>query len=377
MKDESFDRPGRGRRRQQFRLLAVVLLLPIVGVTSLYLTFRGRAASTLTWAPPGYPDYSGYVTVDLAAGGGTIDLDDSKDYRLVPPSTPISGHTDVEGGRNIVTMGGHCHIPDKGHGASAISRRCITFRDDGGETSGRVIHLEGWYADGPDLTEGIDLAVPSAIVQIQNVRIEKIVARGADDLMEQNDYAGEGSHPDLLQPFGGAKEIRIDKFTGRSGYQHFWLRWDSPEDPPVEDKKYFFRRVNTEAVSYSAADDGKTYYGHSGWGWYKDQTPRLFLDDGTVWHKHHPGSYTATFKGSFRNEEWTTDEDPDYEPQIAADSIGTYAYYSDKATNVNGLPAVRNFDDTAPGRIYSGLPPNGDYVPKGSVGIGYVSPGYG
>jgi hypothetical protein len=376
MKDESFDRPGRGRRRRQVRLLAVVLVLLLVGATSLYVIFRGRAASTLTWAPPGYPDYSGYVTVDLAAGGGAVDLDDSKDYHLVPPSTPISGHTDVEGGRNIVTMGGHCHIPDKSHGASAISRRCITFRDDGGETSGRVIHLEGWYADGPDLTEGIDLAVPSAVVQIQNVRIEKIVARGTDDLMDQNEYAGEGSHPDLLQPFGGpgrfgltsspaAADISISGCAG--------IRWRTP--------RWKTRGISSVGSTQRPSriwptDDGKTYYGHSGWGWYKDQTPRLFLDDGTVWHKHHPGSSTATFKGSFRNNEWT-DEDPDYEPQIAADSIGTYAYYSDKATNVNGLPAVRNFDDTAFGRIYSGLPPNGDYVPKGGVGIGYVSPGYG
>jgi hypothetical protein len=79
-------------------------------------------------------------------------------------------------------MGGHCHIPDQGYGASAINRHWITFRDDGGEHDGRIIHIEGWYADGPDPTEGINVATPSAIVQIQNVRIEKIVARGSDDL---------------------------------------------------------------------------------------------------------------------------------------------------------------------------------------------------
>jgi hypothetical protein len=365
-------------RGQRYRNAAFLFLLFSLVVGSVYLIpHGGRISQVLTWAPPGYPDYPGYVQVTLSATGGTLELDDNKNYRLIPPSTPIEGHTDVRGGRNIVTMGGHCHIPDQGYGASAISRRWITFRDDGGEHNGRIIHIEGWYADGPDLTEGIDLATPSAIVQIQNVRIEKIVARGSDDLADLNAYDDKGSHPDLLQPFGGAREIRIDKFTGRSGYQGFWLRWNPPDNPPVHDKKYFFRRVNTEAVSYVAADDRKTYYGHSGWGWYKYESPQLFLEDGTIWHRHYPLSSTATFKGSLQNKEWTVDRNPDYEPQIDADSTGTFGYYLDKAVNANGRPAVRNFDDSAPGRVYSGIPPGGDYVPKGSVGIGYASPGYG
>jgi hypothetical protein len=364
-------------RRHQHRKAAVVVLALLLIAGSVYLISRRGASHVLTWAPPGYPGYPGYVSVALSAGGGTLDLDDTKDYRLIPPSTPIQGHTDIRGGRNIVTIGGHCHIPDGGYGASAISRRCITFRDNSGEVSGRIIHIEGWYADGPDLTEGINIATPSAVIQIENIRIEKVVARGYEDLTDRKAYHGKGSHPDLLQPFGGAKEIRVDKFTGRSGYQHFWLRWYPPEHPPVQDRRYFFRRVNTEAVSYVAADDGKSYYGHSGWGWYKHQSPQLFLEGGTVWHKHHPLASTATFKGSFQNKEWTADRDPDYEPQIATDSTGTHGYYLDRAVNVNGRPAVRNFDDTGPGRVYSGIPPEGDYVLKGSVGIGYTSPGYG
>jgi hypothetical protein len=363
--------------RRQRRKPALLLLLLLLVAGSLYLFSRDGGSQALTWAPPGHPGYAGYALVALSPSGGTLELDDDRNYRLIPPASPIEGHTDVRGGGNIVTMGGHCHIPDQGYGASAISRRCLTLRDDGGETSGRIVHIEGWYADGPDLTEGINLATPSAVVQIQNVRIERVVARGYEDLADLNAYDGKGSHPDVLQPFGGAKEIRIDRFTGRSGYQHLWLRWNPPKDPPVHDKKYFFRRVNTEAVSYVAADDGKTYYGHSGWGWYRYESPRLFLEDGTVWHKHHPLASTATFKGSFQNKEWTVDRDPDYEPQIAADATGTYGYYRDEATNANGRPAVRNFDDSAPGRVYSGIPPGGDYVPKGSVGIGYASPGYG
>jgi hypothetical protein len=370
-----FPRPVRWRRQRPKLALLLLLLLLVAG--SVYVISRDGSSQVLTWAPPGYPGYSGYASVTLSSSGGTLELDDDKNYRLIPPSTPIEGHTDVRGGRNIVTMGGHCHIPDRGYGASATSRRCLTFRDDGGETSGRILHIEGWYADGPDLTEGINLATPSAIVQIQNVRIERVVARGHEDLADLDAYDGKGSHPDLLQPFGGAKEIRVDKFTGRSGYQHFWLRWNPPTNPPVHDKRYFFRRVNTEAVSYVAADDGKTYYGHSGWGWYRYESPQLFLEDGTVWHRHHPLASTATFKGSFQNKEWTEDRNPDYEPQIAADSTGTYGYYLDKAINANGRPAVRNFDDSAAGRVYSGIPPGGDYVPKGSIGIGYASPGYG
>lgn len=349
-------RPPRSHSpRRSLCLLVVVaaLVLAIPGAPA-------KASSLLTWKPPDHPEFSGYVTLALSDRGNNIDLDDAKDYRLVAPSTPITGHTNIRGGRNIVWIGGQIRIDWQGTAASAVSRRAITFRDNGGETDGRVIHIEGLYADGSDLTEGIDLAVPSAVVQIQNVRIEKLVTRGSDDLNGSGSYSS-ASHPDLLQPWGGAREIRVDGLTGRSGYQHLWML----ADPLRSTDRAYFRRVNTEGISYVGADDGMTYVSHTGWGTSVDWTPQLLLDSGTVWHKSHQSG--GTFSDSFAS---------DYTVEIATDALGTYAYYPTTAVNRFGKQLVRNFEDTGSGRTYSGLPPGGDYVRREDVGIDYVSPGY-
>lgn len=318
------------------------------------------ASQPLTWAPPGFPDYAGYVTVRLSEHGNELNLDDGKDYRLVAPTQPITGHTNIRGGRNVVWIGGHTRIDWQGHGATAVSRRAITFRDNGGEVNGRTIHLEGYYADGSDLTEGINLAVPTAVVQIENVRIERLVTRGSDDLNGRGAYSG-ASHPDVLQPWGGTKELRVDGLTGRSGYQHLWMLGD----PVRSTDRFVFRRVNTEGISYVGADDGRTYSSHTGWGTSRDWTPQMFLENGTVWHKNEPGG--GDFESSFAS---------DYPTEIAVDPLGTYAYYPATAVNRFGQALVRDLDESGVGRIYSGLPPGADYVAKGTVGSGYVSPGY-
>ena len=346
-------------RRSARKLLscsvAVIALLMVALPAS-----SASAVSDLTWEPPGYPDYAGFVTVQLSPSGNDLNLDDGKDYRLIAPLVPITGHTNIRGGRNIVWIGGHTRIDWKGPGASAVSRRAITFRDNGGEVSGRTIHLEGYYADGSDLTEGINLAVPTAIVQIQNVRIERLVTRGSDDLNGQGAYTSGASHPDVLQPWGGVKELRVDGLTGRSGYQHLWLL----ADPVRSSDRFVLRRVNTEGISYVGADDGRTYSSHTGWGTSRDWTPQMFVDNGTVWHKSAAGK---TFESGFAS---------DYETLIASDALGTYAYNPPNAVNRFGQELLRNVDDTSPGRIYSGIPLGGDYVPKGTVGIGYVPSGY-
>ena len=351
--------PSPYHRRSARRLVSCSVAVIALFMVTLPAS-SASAVSVLTWEPPGYPDYSGFVTVQLAQGGNELNLDDGKDYRLIAPPVPITGHTNIRGGRNIVWIGGHTRIDWKGPGASAVSRRAITFRDNGGEVSGRTIHLEGDDADGSDLTEGINLAGPTAVVQIQNVRIARLVTRGSDDLNGQGAYSG-ASHPDVLQPWGGVKELRVNGLTGRSGYQHLWLL----AEPVSSSDRVVFQRVNTEGISYVGADDGRTYSSHTGWGTSRDWTPQLFVDNGTVWHKSVGG--TGTFESSFAS---------DYETLVTSDALGTYAYNPTTAVNLFGQELLRNLDDTSPGRIYSGLPPGGDYVPKGTVGIGYVSSGY-
>ena len=50
---------------------------------------RDGSSQVLTWAPPGYPGYTGYTSVALPTNGGTLKLDDDKNYRLVLPLPPF------------------------------------------------------------------------------------------------------------------------------------------------------------------------------------------------------------------------------------------------------------------------------------------------
>src|SRR5919199_5635226 len=62
-------------------------------------------------------------------------------------------------------------------------------------------------------------------------------------------------------------------------------------------------------------------------------------------------------------------------PVPGVDTVGVYVTYP-AFTNDLGQLIVRNWDDTGAGQLRQGVPPGGDFVPPGSVGIGYVSPGY-
>jgi len=62
--------------------------------------------------------------------------------------------------------------------------------------------------------------------------------------------------------------------------------------------------------------------------------------------------------------------------QRGTDDMGVYVSWPAEAVAFDGQPALRNWDDTSDGRIYSGTPATGDYVPLESVGLNYQSPGY-
>ena len=61
----------------------------------------------------------------------------------------------------------------------------------------------------PQKVMGLPLKAPEAIVQVQNVRIYN---GGGFDTANHN-------HSDIIQPWGGVKELRIDYLTGSTNYQ--------------------------------------------------------------------------------------------------------------------------------------------------------------
>ena len=74
-----------------------------------------------------------------------------------------------------------------------------------------TVHVEGLLIDnaGGDLTEGIQINAPDAVVQIENCRIKGIHARDEVNFTD--------NHPDLIQPWGGVKALRVDRFDGQLG----------------------------------------------------------------------------------------------------------------------------------------------------------------
>lgn len=150
-------------------------------------------------------------------------------------------------------------------------------------------------------------------VYVQNCRIVGVTGSHA------------GIHADILQPQGAVGGIYVDGLTGSTDYQGLFL----PPQKPID--RIELHRVNlsynpgVDHVTYLLwlADDGATTY------------TRVTLDD--VWLEPRPEqALTDTF----------------YPPTRDLARI-----------NVRGS-------------VRCSLPPHADFVPAGSVGLGYVSPGY-
>lgn len=177
----------------------------------------GEAARDSNWAlrwPA--PHLAKPAVVRVGAGGGTVRLAAGRDYRIVLRK-PLRerGGLQIIGGHNVVLIGGHITIPPAGAGATVADRRGLGLT---GQTG--TVHIDGLLIDnaGGDLSEGIQVAAPRAIVQIQNTRVAGVHAR------DQKRFGD--NHPDVVQTPGGVRELRLHRFTGTTSYQGLFLRGD-------------------------------------------------------------------------------------------------------------------------------------------------------
>jgi hypothetical protein len=167
------------------------------------------AAQKLRWAPP---RLTTPTTIKVGPEGGQFNLEHGKDYVVQIGDVNAVGGVRLVGGRNVVVIGGHITIPWAGGSASIGDRLALYLKDQTG-----TVHVEGVLIDnsGGDLSEGIQINAPDAVVQIENCRIEGIHARDEVDFSD--------NHPDLIQPWGGVRDLRVDRFTGETDYQGFFL----------------------------------------------------------------------------------------------------------------------------------------------------------
>lgn len=183
--------------------------------TALGAPLATRALASVGDAFP-RPGLSDPLTIALHVGADRLRLNDARDYILTLPASKKTGVLEIRGGRNIWVIGGYLSVADPGPN--------IVIADGSSAMDGRVVHLEGLLIDGSSGAEsdGIRIQAPKAIVQLVNDRIVDL--RGKKS----------GLHADVIQPFGGVKELRIDGLTGSSHYNDLYLRRENnPLGPPI------------------------------------------------------------------------------------------------------------------------------------------------
>ncbi len=277
----------------------------------------------LSWAPP---KLENPVTIDLAkeTKWRNFKLKQDRDYILqMPKDRPWIGELNIYGGHNVVLIGGEVHIPSpeedpsfgKGEdGKQKRSRRAVYLQGTTG-----TVHIEGLLISGKGLHEGFNVAErePGCVVQLQNIRCETLHG------------SFSANHADVVQSWAGPAELRIDRLTGFTTYQGFFLL---PNQHFALDKggflptKWDFRHINLIGTDSSAyllwCPDNHGY--------------PIEIED--VWVK--PATKKAGDRDAFL---W---------------------------------PKPKAKGDTTWEKVQEGMPPEGEFVPEGSVGLGYVSPGY-
>jgi hypothetical protein len=280
----------------------------------------------LEWAPPELHDP---ITVRLGTGYTHTSLSTSRDYIVELPPTKKIGATWIDGGHNVVIVGGSITIPTGTTPGVAYDaqRNGIYIKGATG-----TVHIEGVLIDGSGGAEfdGVDINAPEATVQLENMRIEGV--RGTFS----------GFHGDAVQPWGGVADLRIDRMSATSNYQGLTLQQDLGPIGSAE-----LSEVDLTGTTEAPLDKG----GHLLWLTKGSNTCTAFpvqLSD--VFVSPRPGLSLGTSV-------W-----PATNSRLACDDTGVgFAAWPT-------LPVL--------GGVLEGPPPGGAYVPPGTVGLDYESPGY-
>ncbi len=185
-----------------------------------------KAERAVSWAPPQLTDPL-KIQVEANNWQRVYQLDPGRDYVIEMPKEPVTRGLAFVGGHNVVLIGGEIAVPWQGLFPDIVSRTGLRLKSATG-----TVHIEGLLIRGSDLSEGIQIDAPEAVIQLQNVGVFNIHAR---DQLNFSD-----NHPDLIQTYGNVRELKIDRFTGSTDYQGFFFvaSFNGPHGPVV------LRRVN-------------------------------------------------------------------------------------------------------------------------------------
>ncbi|MDQ2967058.1 MAG: hypothetical protein M3R37_01910 [Actinomycetota bacterium] len=258
----------------------------------------------LQWPPP---RLDRALTVRVDARHRELHLDSTRDYvvKLPRAALRVKGGLVIDGGHNVVLVGGEIQIPPSLPSASAEDRRGLYLENQTG-----TVHVEGLLIRGRDLSEGINLSEGAeTVVQLENIRVENVHARDTEHWSD--------NHPDVVQTWAGPAELRVDRLTGSTDYQGFFLA--PTQFGGVDSRLFDLRHVNLR-------------------GTYPCTCILLWISGGS------PLSLRDVWLQPNRRQTLARSVWPAADPRWA------------------GLRA--------------GKPPGGDFVPRRRVGAGYRSPDY-
>jgi hypothetical protein len=283
-------------------------------------------AGALRWAPPLLVEPK---TITLGTGYTHTTLANNRDYVIKLPTTKKVGGTWIDGGHNVVIVGGAVTVPaPAGTTETGAERRAFYIKGTTG-----TVHIEGVEIDNPSGTQfdGVAIAAPNATVQLENLRITNLRGGLA------------AYHSDIVQPWGGVKALRMDHLTGSSDYQGLTLAEDlGPIGSSV------ISNVNLVALSTPTTDKG----GHM-----------LWLTKGTQTCQSQPVHLSNVYLQPRNDRSLSTSVWPPSSSSLGCPASG------DALVSWPKLQVVA-------GGVGAGTPVAGDYVPAGSVGLRYKTPGY-
>ena len=355
----------RGRRvRHRMKYIATALLVSLLlaGWSLLPGGTTGGPAPNLqllTWAPPQCGDaHHACVTLYLQNTGvhQIPVLDNNTDYRIyLPRNGPLVGGITIAGGRRVVIIGGEIDLTYPcSNDASDCTGIYIAKNSPG------AVFVEGVWIHNPHRVgrtcpggaspaaqtcstgHGIDInTADNGVINVNTITLENIRIDGISGC------SGYHDHADVFQPYQAPDDtIRIDRMTGVTNCQGFIL------DPDL---------AYTVWHRYSSFTIQDTNI---------DITPNPYQTTGIAWW--------LTYKFTCRSAPLTLTNDYSGVPPdgSATDAIwpdpahrtcgGQYSRGGARWTGITGIT----------GSIHTGTPPGGDFVPVGTAGLGYLTPGY-
>jgi hypothetical protein len=267
-------------------------------------------------------------------------LASTSDWILQMPAVPVHGGLDINGGHNVILIGGEIDLTTP---CTSDTAPCHGINISTGPLSTGEIYIEGVLIKNPDAShshytgDGIDVDTTNvSTITLQNIRIE-----GIDGC---NSGAYPGAHADVFQPYGaGGALLRVDHLTGTTDYQGMQI--DPDYRAPARGD---YRNVNITMLP-------NTHAGCTGGG------------PGYLWWLTYGATTCTSYPMSLSNV-WATE--PNGTLQYNAVWPDTNATFGCPANYVNGYASWPGIPLIS-GGVHNGPPPTGDFVPPGLAGLGY------